>query len=462
MYAGEMVERAAAETVFLRPMHPYTLGLMHCVPKLGTSKISSYLSPIPGRVPSPRELPAGCVFEPRCSYARDICRQEHPEIRQLAPGHFVRCHFAEEVAEAEWQPPEDLLADLCLVTEEKEKAEPILSIDHAKTYYGQAATSLAGLVGLAKRQYVKAVDDVTIQVPKGCTLGVVGESGCGKSTLAKTIVGLEQLTGGKIRCLDADISVPVERRDTEIIKELQMVFQNPDSTMNPSFTVGYQIGRPLRRFKSVPPNQVADEVLRLLNAVKLDSTYYHRLPRQLSGGERQRVAIARAFAARPEMVLCDEPVSSLDVSVQAAVLNLLLEIQHEYETTLLFITHDLGVVRFFSDAMAVMYLGKFCEVGPAEAVYAPPYHPYTEALLSAVPIPDPTAEQKHIRLSGTVPSALNPPSGCRFHTRCPRKLGEICETEEPPWQDAGRDHRICCHIPLEELRQVEAVITSDR
>ncbi len=462
MYAGEMVERAAVEKVFLRPMHPYTLGLIHCVPKLGTSKLSSYLSPIPGRVPSPRELPPGCVFEPRCSYARDICRAEHPEIRQLAPGHFVRCHFAEEVAEAGWQPPEDLLADLCLVTEEKEKAEPILSIDHAKTYYGQAATSLAGLVGLAERQYVKAVDDVTIQVPKGCTLGVVGESGCGKSTLAKTIVGLEQLTDGRISCLDADISMPVERRDTEIIKELQMVFQNPDSTMNPSFTVGYQIGRPLRRFKSVPPNQVVDEVLRLLNAVKLDSTYYHRLPRQLSGGERQRVAIARAFAARPEMVLCDEPVSSLDVSVQAAVLNLLLEIQREYETTLLFITHDLGVVRFFSDAMAVMYLGKFCEVGPSEAVYAPPYHPYTEALLSAVPIPDPMAEQKHIRLSGTVPSALNPPSGCRFHTRCPRRLGEVCETEEPSWQDAGKGHRICCHIPLEELRQVEAVITFDR
>jgi peptide/nickel transport system ATP-binding protein len=193
----------------------------------------------------------------------------------------------------------------------------------------------------------------------------------------------------------------------------------------------------------------------------LDERYYYRLPRQLSGGEKQRVGIARAFAGHPELVLCDEPVSSLDVSVQAAVLNLLLEIQQEFGTTMVFIAHDLSIVRYFSDYVAVMYLGKFCEIGPAEAIYAPPYHPYTEALLAAVPIPDPTVEQKDIRLSGAVPSALNPPSGCRFHTRCPRKIGEICETEVPPWQDAGNGHRIFCHIPLEELRQIDAVVTGE-
>jgi peptide/nickel transport system ATP-binding protein len=277
--------------------------------------------------------------------------------------------------------------------------------------------------------------------------------------LAKTIVGLEPLTDGKVEFLGFDISVPVSGRDLELIKELQMVFQNPDSTMNPSFSVGHQIGRPLRRFKTVPRHQVRGEVIRLLEAVKLDASYYDRLPRQLSGGEKQRVGIARAFAARPDLVLCDEPVSSLDVSVQAAVLNLLLEIQQKYDTTMLFIAHDLSVVRFFSDYVAVMYLGKICEIGPAEAIYAPPYHPYTEALLSAVPIPDPSAEQKHIRLSGTVPSALNPPSGCRFHTRCPRKLGDVCEMEEPPCRDAGGGHRIFCHIPLEELRKLEPVVT---
>ncbi len=460
MYAGEMVERAAVEKVFLKPMHPYTQGLMRCVPKLGLSKESSYLYPIRGRVPSPAELPPGCIFEPRCDYARPRCRQTHPELRQVAPGHFARCHFAEEVAAREWQPSEDLIPDLAALTARKaEAAEPILRLQNVKTYYEQEQKSMASLIGLGKKLYVKAVDDVSIEVPKGCTLGIVGESGCGKSTLAKTIVGLEPLTAGKVEFLGFDISVPVSKRDLALIKELQMIFQNPDSTMNPSFTVGHQVGRPLRHFKTVPRQQVRSEVIRLLDAVKLDERYYDRLPRQLSGGEKQRVGIARAFAARPDLVLCDEPVSSLDVSVQAAVLNLLLEIQQEYGTTMLFIAHDLSVVRFFSDYVAVMYLGKFCEIGPAEAIYAPPYHPYTEALLSAVPIPDPRAGQKRIRLSGTVPSALNPPSGCRFNTRCPRKLGHICEREEPPCRDAGGGHRIYCHIPLEEMRQIEPVVT---
>jgi len=433
---------------------------MRCVPKLGLSKESSYLYPIRGRVPSPAELPPGCIFEPRCDHARPRCRQTHPELRQVAPGHFARCHFAEEVAAQEWQPSEDLIHDLAALTARKaEAAEPILRLQNVKTYYEQEQKSMASLIGLGKKLYVKAVDDVSIEVPKGCTLGIVGESGCGKSTLAKTIVGLEPLTAGKVEFLGFDISVPVSKRDLALIKELQMIFQNPDSTMNPSFTVGHQVGRPLRRFGTVPRQQVRSEVIGLLDAVKLDERYYDRLPRQLSGGEKQRVGIARAFAARPDLVLCDEPVSSLDVSVQAAVLNLLLEIQQEYGTTMLFIAHDLSVVRFFSDYVAVMYLGKFCEIGPAEAIYAPPYHPYTEALLSAVPIPDPRAGQKRIRLSGTVPSALNPPSGCRFNTRCPRKLGHICEREEPPCRDAGGGHRIYCHIPLEELRQIEPVVT---
>lgn len=464
MYAGEMVERASTEDIYLHPLHPYTQGLMRCVPKLGLSKESSYLYPIRGRVPSPANLPPGCVYEPRCDYARDVCRQKHPELRALSPGHFVRCHLVSEITGAEWQPPEGVLPDL---TGRRAEAEPILRIADLKTYYEQSSASVLSLFGLGKKRYVKAVDDVSFELPKGCTLGVVGESGCGKSTLAKTIVGLESPTDGKVEFLGFDISVPVKKRDFDLVKELQMVFQNPDSTMNPSFSVGHQIGRPLKRFKTVPRDQVRGEVIRLLEAVKLSVDYYDRLPRQLSGGEKQRVGIARAFAARPELVLCDEPVSALDVSVQAAVLNLLLEIQREQGTTMLFIAHDLSVVRFFSDYVAVMYLGQICEYGPAEAIYAPPYHPYTEALLSAVPIPDPTVEQKHIRLSGAVPSALDPPSGCRFHTRCPRKIGAICETETPPWRkvevevegEVKSEHRIFCHIPLEELRQMEAVVT---
>jgi peptide/nickel transport system ATP-binding protein len=465
MYAGEMVESGPVEAIFADPKHPYTQGLMRCVPKLGTTKESSRLYPIRGRVPAPKDRPRGaCIFAPRCDYSADRCYEERPAARQVTDSHNVRCFRFEEIKADEWQPAEGLVPALAPTTV-PETQEPILAVQGVKTFYAQEAASLLSLVGLGKKRFVKAVDDVSIEVPRGMTLGVVGESGCGKSTLAKTIVGLEAPTSGRIRFLGSDISVTVSHRDEKLVKELQMVFQNPDSTMNPSYTVGQQIGRPLQRFRSVPAQRVRGEVMRLLNAVRLDQSYYDRLPRQLSGGEKQRVGIARAFASQPELVLCDEPVSALDVSVQAAVLNLLLEIQHQHNTTMLFIAHDLSVVRFFSDYVAVMYLGHVVEFGPAEAIYAPPYHPYTEALLSAVPIPDPTAEQKHIRLEGTVPSALNPPSGCVFHTRCPRRSmlpdgGRVCESEVPPWICNTEEHRISCHIPLEELRMMERVVTS--
>jgi peptide/nickel transport system ATP-binding protein len=465
MYAGEMVEVGSVESIYGNPLHPYTQGLMRCVPKLGATKEGSILYPIRGRVPAPKDRPKGaCIFAPRCDYATDRCYNGKPRLRELEPRHSARCFYAETIDAAAWQPPEGLVSDLAPAAEGDGK-EPIIKMRDLKTYYEQEAKSLLSLVGAGEKLYVKAVDDVSLDVPPGKTLGIVGESGCGKSTLAKTIVGLETPRSGEAQFLGFDLSVPVSQRDVKLIEELQMVFQNPDSTMNPSYSVGQQIGRPLRRFGAVAGSQVREEVIRLLNAVRLDGSYYDRLPRQLSGGEKQRVGIARAFASRPDLVLCDEPVSALDVSVQAAVLNLLLEIQREYGTTMMFIAHDLSVVRFFSDYVAVMYLGHIVEMGPAENIYAPPYQPYTEALLSAVPIPDPKAEQKHIRLSGTVPSALNPPSGCVFHTRCPRREmlpdgGRICETEVPPWRYNTEEHRIYCHIPLEELRKMEPVVTA--
>jgi peptide/nickel transport system ATP-binding protein len=321
------------------------------------------------------------------------------------------------------------------------------------------------VAGMGKKRYVKAVENASFTVLRGRTLGVVGESGCGKSTLIKTIIGLEDSTAGDAEFMGFDITGNITSRDEQLIQELQMVFQNPDSTMNPSYTVGQQIGRPMRRFKTVPGDQVRGEVIRLLESMRLGANYYDRLPRQLSGGEKQRVGIARALASRPDLVLCDEPVSALDVSVQAAILNLLLEVQQDFNTTLVFIAHDLSVVRFFSDDVAVMYLGQVMEIGPADAIYAPPYHPYTEALLSAVPVPDPTVQQKHIRLEGSVPSAIDPPSGCRFHTRCPRRKllpdgGKICETDLPPWREAGEGHRIFCHIDMETLNTFDPVITT--
>jgi peptide/nickel transport system ATP-binding protein len=460
MYAGTLVERATVEDIYLRPGHPYTLGLMRCVPKLGMDKTSSYLYPIRGRVPSPKDLPPGCIYEPRCDFARPVCRERMPEMRGVEPGHWARCHFAEDVLEGKLQAPAHLVPDIEALAKRGNGAELVLRVEHAKTYYEAPSTRLIG----GEKQYVKAVDDVSLQIRKGHTLGIVGESGCGKSTLVKTIIGLERPTAGEFEFLGLDVSTPVSRRDLKLIKNLQMVFQNPDSTLNPSFSVGSQIARPIRRFRTVPGSQVRGEVIGLLDMMRLGEIYFDRLPRQLSGGEKQRVGIARAIAGRPELVMCDEPVSALDVSVQAVVLNLLLEVQHKMGTTMAFIAHDLSVVRFFCDQIAVMYLGRIVEIGPAEAIYAPPYHPYTEALLSAVPIPDPRAAQKHVRLKGAVPSALHPPSGCRFHTRCPRRRmlpddGRICEVEAPPWRHNTEEHRISCHIPLEELRQMEAVVT---
>ncbi len=259
-----------------------------------------------------------------------------------------------------------------------------------------------------------------------------------------------------------DVTRIVEQRPVEMLQELQMIFQNPASTLNPKRSVGEAIARPQQLFGTGPPPEIRNEVVRLLETVRLGEEYYDRLPGQLSGGEKQRVALARAFAGRPTLVLCDEPLSALDVSVQAAVMNLLLEFQREYGTAMLFISHDFSVVYQLCYSVAVMYLGQFCEIGPTDALFEPPYHPYTEALLSAVPIPDPTVERTNIRLSGTVPSALDPPSGCRFHTRCPRKIGRICETEDPPWREVTEEHRIHCHIPLKELRAVEPVFKTEQ
>lgn len=464
MYAGEMVERAEIQQLFESPQHPYTQGLIRCVPKLGADKSGSILYPIRGRVPPPNNRPVGCMYTPRCDYAQDRCTAERPQLRMMQNGTAVRCHFAEEIDPSQWIPTDDIKPSLD-PSKQAASDENLLEVNNLQKYYEVQGSSLRDVLGMGEPRYVKAVENASFNVKKGKTLGVVGESGCGKSTLIKTLIGLEDSTSGDATFMGFDITGDLGTRNEKLIQELQMVFQNPDSTMNPSYTVGQQIGRPMERFGTVPKDQIRGEVIKLLEAMRLGENYFNRLPRQLSGGEKQRVGIARALASRPDLVLCDEPVSALDVSVQAALLNLLLEVQQEYDTTMIFIAHDLSVVRFFSDEVAVMYLGQIMEIGPAEAIYAPPYHPYTEALLSAVPIPDPTAKQKHIRLDGSVPSAINPPSGCRFHTRCPRRSllpdgGKICEEEIPPWRELENGHRIFCHIPEETLRTFDPVIST--
>ncbi len=457
MYAGELVEQGSVRDIFLGPQHPYTVALFGCIPKISARRQIKTLQPIRGKVPALHETPSGCAFEPRCDRARERCRLEHPDIVKTADEHLARCFYADSPHPAELKALRAELAD----AEPSPRGEDlILEIEGLKTYYKAQEQGLARLAGRRKKGFVKAVDDVNIMAWKKSTIGIVGESGCGKTTLAKCVAGLVSPNAGKMEFKGIDIARVVEQRPFELLKELQMIFQNPDSTLNPRRSVGDAIARPLRLFGTVSPSEVEDEVVRLLEAVRLGEEYCDRLPRQLSGGERQRVALARAFAGRPALVLCDEPLSSLDVSVQAAVLNLLLELQQEYGTAMLFISHDLSVVYQLCDNVAVMYLGQFCEIGSTEALFAPPYHPYTEALLSAVPIPDPTVERINIRLSGTVPSALDPPSGCRFHTRCPRKMGPICEREPPPWRGIAEGHRIYCHLDIEELRAVEPVLST--
>jgi peptide/nickel transport system ATP-binding protein len=262
-----------------------------------------------------------------------------------------------------------------------------------------------------------------------------------------------------LRVLGEDVATRlVRKRNAETVAAVQMVFQNPDGTLNPSHSVGYPLTRALRKFGIAHDRRAIDErVAALLDMVRLPPSLRHALPRQLSGGQKQRIAIARAFAGNPELLVADEPVSALDVSVQAAVINLLLRIQAEHGTTLVFISHDLGLVRYLADEVVVMYLGQVMESGPVAALFDPPYHPYTEALLSAVPVPDPTVRTARIRLEGEIPSPLNVPPGCRFATRCPRKLGAVCDDTPPPARDAGDAHVIHCHIPLERLRRTEPV-----
>jgi peptide/nickel transport system ATP-binding protein len=298
---------------------------------------------------------------------------------------------------------------------------------------------------------VRAVDDISVRVRKSFTMGIVGESGCGKTTFGRCIAGLEKPTAGRIVLEKTELPPVVSGRPAELLRKIQMVFQNPDASLNPQHTVGASVARPLALLRRLSKEQIKTRVEELFRAVNLPREYIPRLPHELSGGEKQRVAIARAFATDPALMICDEPISSLDVSVQASLMNLLAELQDTKGTSYLFISHDLAAVRHLSDWIAVIYLGQLWEIGSALDVFAPPQHPYTEALLSALPIPDPDAGQNRIRLHGNVPSAVNIPSGCRFHTRCPRKIGRICETEEPPWREHGRWHRIRCHIPVEGL-----------
>jgi peptide/nickel transport system ATP-binding protein len=452
MYAGEVVEEAPIKELFANPLHPYTRGLLACIPRAGAFKRDTVLQSIVGVVPPPDALPTGCAFEPRCPYGEERSRDEHPEFRPLNGNHSVRCHFAEEIAAGTKSIDERKVHIPAAAVAEPGPA--ILEATDLKTYYTQKGR---GLFGLGEKSVVKACEDVDFTLRGGQTLGLVGESGSGKSTVAKTILGLEPVTGGHIEFMGLDLKGTVNARSRTTLKLLQMVFQSPDATLNPTMKVGSTIGRTVAKLSDVPRKRVRGRVIELLDSVKLSERYYDRLPRQLSGGEKQRVAIARALAGNPNLIVADEPTSALDVSVQAAVLNLLLEIQAQNNTAFILITHDLNVVLYLADWIAVMYLGHIVDYGPREAFLKPPHHPYTEALLSAIPLPDPSVEPKKVRLSGTIPSAIDPPKGCVFNTRCPRYIGDICHTD-PKIHRLEDGQMIACHHELEYLASLDPVI----
>ena len=337
---------------------------------------------------------------------------------------------------------------------ERLEAESLLRVENLTKHF-PVQRSLMDFLRGEKPSPIRAVDGINLGVQRGRTLGLVGESGSGKTTLSRVIIGLQERTAGKIEFMGLDIRNNVRERSKDVLAKLQMIFQNPQESLNPYMTVRQTIRRPLMKLRGMNRYHADLEVVRLLEAVNLRREYANRYPGELSGGEKQRVVIARAFASDPELVICDEPVSALDVSVQSAVLNLLAQLQDENETAYLFISHDLAVVGYLADYIAVMYLGELFEVGYGEEMFEPPFHPYTEALISAIPIPDPTYKVEHVLLEGELPSAQNIPSGCRFHTRCPHKIGDICEQEIPPWRDDENGHFIKCHIPLDELTEMQ-------
>lgn len=455
LYAGELVEDAPVEDLFRQPLHPYTVGLLRSIPHVGQHKRDQALLPIHGQMPSLEMRPEGCVFVDRCPLAIDICH-ERPPLYQPNADRSTRCHRWEEIARGE------VSAAQSVAIEEKpyplsgiDRMETLLETDDLYVRFG-VRRSLEEWVAGEPGKGVVAVAGVDLVIPQARTVGLVGESGSGKTTVARAIVGLVKRTGGEVHLLGDRLPRGLRGRDREVLRSIQMVFQNPEEALNPHFTVGETLQRTLTLLLRMEAGEAKDAVHQLLGTVRLSPEYMHRLPRQLSGGEKQRIATARALAGRPELLLADEPVSSLDVSVQASVLNLLYELQEEQAHGMLFISHDLAVVGYISDIVAVMYLGSLMEVASGKELFQPPHHPYTEALLSAIPEPYPKSGKEQILLEGDLPDPANRPAGCPFHTRCPRFLGDICEEETPPWRVVrGQRKRYFCHIPVEELIEAQ-------
>lgn len=448
LYAGEVVEHGQTQDLFSNPLHPYTRGLLESVPRLGESKRNKRRQSIAGRIPSPDELPSGCIYRPRCPIAIDICEQE-PPLFDVGDVWQARCHRWEDIASQQVE-VKQLGRTATSLKDDPGDLDPVLDVKHLKVYFPQNLT-LSTLLPAFQRQHLKAVDDLSFAVQSGETLGLVGESGSGKTTAARAIMGLQRPTGGEILVNGVPLPPDMLGRSISEKRMLQMVFQNPDEAFNPYMTIGESLSRPLIRLLGMSTVEAWREVGRLLETVQLPATYAGRLPQSLSGGEKQRVALARAFACSPNMLLADEAISALDVSIQAGILNLLIDLQEATGSGTLFISHDLAAVGYVADRIAVIYAGRLMELTSISDLFKAPYHPYTEALLSAIPVLEPGASGEKIRLEEEDPGSSKPLAGCPFEPHCHRRVGDICRDQEPPWQTTAEGARLYCHIHPDEL-----------
>jgi peptide/nickel transport system ATP-binding protein len=479
MYAGRIVETAPTDVLFSRPRHPYTEALFEALPeKAGEEETVRRLYNIPGQPPDLTAPPPGCKFAPRCRYARESCVKTEPGLTDLDGAHLFRCYFpvgsAEEVRDPSTpfvsQPPDlpevppSPAAEAGVVAAANGAAlaggrggrpaadgavdAPLLTVSRLVKNF----TVTAGVVLQRKVGEVSAVADVSFAVPVGSTFGLVGESGCGKTTIGRLIVGLEKPNAGQIVLGGRDLaSLPRKERRRQA-RQVQLMFQDSYASMDPRMRVSTILREPLVIQREGDRAEQRQRITSLLDEVGLPAAAAERYPHEFSGGQRQRLGLARALMLRPSLIVADEPVSALDVSIQAQILNLMLDLQREHRLTYLFISHDLGVVRYMSDLIGVMYLGKMVEVGPAWDVYSAPIHPYTRGLIDTVPVADPSLERAKGTegVRGELPSAVAPPSGCRFRTRCPRAQ-DVCAAQEPPLRPFTTEgHKAACHFPLRE------------
>lgn len=443
MYAGEVVLDGSTRQVLKAPVHPYARGLLASIPRLSDPRLPVALD---GRPPAPGGAGQGCSFVDRCALAQEQCRSRRPVLERLPSGESVRC-FRHEHAE-----DLSLTGSGAIPAKLDSDAVPALRLDDVAIRYNRPRL-LDKLLGRDSAS-VATVDGIEITVAKGETLGLVGESGSGKSTILKAVAGLLPPSDGRITVAGGEALAPeVEQRSPDHLRSIQLIFQNPDDSLNPRQTIAQILEQPLKLYFGLSGDALHQRSAEILERVRLGAHYLDRLPSQLSGGEKQRVAIARAFAADPDLVLCDEVTSALDVSVQAAVLDLLNDLKSTQGTTYVFVSHDLAVVRALSDRVAVLYQGRLCELGPSADVYTTPSHPYTEVLLGAVLEPDPDTAPT---LSADDVVELSPPArGCPFQRRCPRKIGAICDTDAPPWRYRADGHGIRCHHTIEDLEAVQ-------